>query len=293
MKKLMAIGLAAVMAFGLAGCGGSQSAAASSKSSSPTTPGSAFTDTKDTDDAKETHSAEMEGSIDYEISRGITDYGEKSLMLTYTNNTNHPILSAQFYFELKDDLTDEDNELLSKLQEEHEIDDDQMDWAYFQSNTECYTDIGESSKPSPFTFFLDCFTDETYCTLADYGQVKLIFLDGEKYYQTTYDFYSQTFTSVSPYKNAYEWMTSDIGLSIPQPEGFPTMVSSDDENYGFVYVYNVSLSDFETYVDKCKEAGFSKVDFDGGDNVTIVNDEGTELSLYYEASSDRMVVRFG
>lgn len=153
MKKLMAIGLAAVMAFGLAGCGGSQSAAASSKSSSPTTPGSAFTDTKDTDDAKETHSAEMEGSIDYEISRGITDYGEKSLMLTYTNNTNHPILSAQFYFELKDDLTDEDNELLSKLQEEHEIDDDQMDWAYFQSNTECYTDIGESSKPSPFTFF--------------------------------------------------------------------------------------------------------------------------------------------
>ena len=88
-------------------------------------------------------------------------------------------------------------------------------------------------------------------------------------------------------------MTSDIGLSIPQPEGFPTLVSSDDENYGFVYVYSVSLSDFETYVDKCKEAGFSKVDFDGGDNVTIVNDEGTELSLYYEASSDRMVVRFG
>ena len=130
-------------------------------------------------------------------------------------------------------------------------------------------------------------------TLADYGQVKLIFLDGEKYYQTTYDFYSQTFTSVSPYKNAYEWMTSDIGLSIPQPEGFPTLVSSDDENQGFVYVYNVSLDDFETYVNTCKEAGFSKVDFDGGDNITIVNDEGTELSLYYEASSDRMVVRFG
>lgn len=77
MKKLMAIGLAAVMAFGLVGCGGSQSSAASSKSSSPITPGSAFTDTNDTYDSKETHSAEMEGSIDYEISRGITDYGEK------------------------------------------------------------------------------------------------------------------------------------------------------------------------------------------------------------------------
>ena len=293
MKKAMAIGLAAVMAFGLAGCGANQSTAESAEPSEPKTPGSAFTDTKEAEDTKETHSAEMEGNIGYELSRGITDYGEKSLMLSYTNNTNHPILSVQFYFELKEDLTDEDRELLSKLQKELEIDDDQMDWAYFQSNTECYTDIGESSKPSPFTFFLDCFTDETYCTLADYGQARIIFLDGEKYYQTTYDFYSQTFTAVSPYKNAYEWMTSDIGSAIPQPEGFPTLVSSDDENYGFVFVYNVSLGDFEAYVDTCKEAGFSKVNFDGGDNITLENDAGTELGLYYSASNDRITVQVG
>lgn len=288
MKKLMAIGLTTVMAIGLVGCGGSQSSTI--EKTEPSTPAEAFNSEKS--DTKETHSAEMEGTITYELSRGITDFGEQSLMLSYTNNTNHPIVSAQFLFDIKEDLTEEEKDLQSQLQNKFEIDDGQMDWAYFQSNTDCYTDCGEASKPSAFTFFLNCITDETYCNLADYGKAQIIYVDGEKYYQSTFDFYSQTFTPASPYKNAFEWFTSEIGATIPQPDGLPTLVSTDEETKGFAYVYNVSLDTFETYVDTCKNAGFSKVDFDGGDNITIGNDSGTNLSLYYSSSDNSMVVKF-
>lgn len=287
MKKSMVIGLATFMIFELAACGGSQSTAVSSD---PTTPAAAFKSEESS--SKEKHPAEMEGTISYELSRGITDYGEQSLMLSYTNNTNHPIANIQFMFDVKEDLSAEEQELLSQLQEKFEVSDTQMEWAYFQSNTECYTDIGDTSKPSAFTFFLNCITDENYCSLADYGKANIVYLDGEKYYQSTYDFYSQTFTPASPYKNAFEWLTSETGLTIPQPEGLPTLVSTDDENSGFVNVYNVSLDDFDTYVNTCKEAGFSKVDFDGGDNIAIVNDAGTKLRIYYSSSTNKMVVRF-
>lgn len=293
MKKLMAIGLAAVMAFGLAGCSGSQSAAASAESRSvESTSESQEESSANTKEAKETSSAEMEGTIDFEISHGVDEYGNKSLMLSYTNNTNHAILGGQFMSDLKKDLTSDEETLLSELQEECGVDDDDLSWAYFMAYNECYTDPGDTSKPAGYTFVLNTIDDEKYLDLADAGIATIVYLNNDKLYTVDYDFESKTFTSASPRGNAYDWLTSEIGLTIPQIDECPRVVSTDEEDSGFVYNYNVSLDEFEEYVDRCKEAGFSTVEFDGGSNCTLANDEGVELSIYYMSNDNTMNIRF-
>ncbi len=293
MKKAMTIGLAVVMAFGLVGCSGSQSAAASSESGSTEAVSESQEETStENKEAKSTTSAEMEGTIDFEISHGIDEYGDKSLMLSYTNNTNHPIIGGQFMSDLKKDLTSDEETLLSELQEECDVDDDDLSWAYFMAYNECYTDPGDTSKPASYTFVLNTINDEKYLDLADTGTATIVYLNNDKLYTVDYDFESKTFTSASPRGNAYDWLTSEIGVTIPQIEGCPTVVSTDEEDSGFVYNYNVSLDQFEEYVDRCKEAGFSTVEFDGGSNCTLSNDDGVELSIYYMSSDNTMNIRF-
>ena len=127
MKKLMAIGLAVAMAFGLVGCGGNQSTAASAESDSAKAASESQEESStNIKEAKGTSSAEMEGTIDFEISHGVDEYGNKSLMLSYTNNTNHAILGGQFMSDLKKDLTSDEEALLSELQEECGVDDDDL-----------------------------------------------------------------------------------------------------------------------------------------------------------------------
>lgn len=293
MKKLMAIGLTAVMAFGLVGCGGSQSAAVSVDSDSAEAASESQEESSaNTKEAKETSSAEMEGTIDFEISHGVDEYGNKSLMLSYTNNTNHAILGGQFMSDLKKDLTSDEETLLSELQEECGVDDDDLSWAYFMAYNECYTDPGDTSKPAGYTFVLNTIDDEKYLDLADAGIATIVYLNNDKLYTVDYDFESKTFTSASPRGNAYDWLTSEIGLTIPQIDECPLVVSTDEEDSGFVYNYNVSLDEFEEYVDRCKEAGFSTVEFDGGSNCTLANDEGVELSIYYMSNDNTMNIRF-
>lgn len=291
MKKLMAIGLAVATAFGLVGCGGSQSAAVSSSTES-TSESQEASSTAEKEPANDTSSAEMDGTIDFEISQGINEYGDKSLMLTYTNNTNHPIVGGQFMYDLKTDLTSDEESLLSQLQKEYEVDDDDLDWAYFLASNECYTEPGETAKPASYTFVLNTIDDLAYCDLADSGTATIIYLNNDKFYTSQYDFESKTFTPASPRGNAYDWMTSEIGLTIPQIDECPRVVSTDEEDSGFVYNYNVSLDEFEEYVDRCKEAGFSTVEFDGGSNCTLANDEGVELSIYYMSNDNTMNIRF-
>lgn len=294
MKKLMAIGLAAAMAFGLVGCGGSQSTAASVESGSAEAASESQEETSaENKEAKETGSVEMAGTIDFEISQGIDEYGNKSLMLAYTNNTNHPILIADFMFDFRTDLDDAEKDLLSALQSECTIDDDDLDWAYFRSYNECYTDPGDSSKPSSYTCLTtNTINDPEYCSLADSGTVEITYLNGEKLYTAIYDIDSKAFTSASPKGDAYSWFTSEIGLTIPQIEGCPRIMSSDEEGYGFIYVYNVTLDAFENYAEICKDAGFSNEIYDTGSGSAYTNDDGIELELYFDSNANSMTVIF-
>lgn len=291
MKKLMAIGLAAVMAFGLAGCGGSQSAATNAESGSVEST-SESQEEASTDATKEKHSTEMEGTIDFEIAQGLNEYGNKSVTLTYTNNTNHTIIDLEFDADLKKDLTSEEENLLKTLQQETEVEDDDLSWAYFRSYNQCYTEPGDTSKPSSFTFNLNYISDPNYYTLCDEGTLGIIYQDGDKLYTTVYNIDSKMFVSSSPLGNAYEWFTSEASRGIPKFEEHPTIVAVDEDGYGTATIYNVSLDDYEAYVDECKSAGFTNEIYDLGSGACFSNEDGVQLTYYYDSSSNVAGVSF-
>lgn len=291
MKKLIAIELAAAMAFGLVGCGGSQSTAASVENGSAEAASDSQEETS-ADDTNETHSTEMKGTIDFEIAQGLNEYGNKSVTLTYTNNTNHTIIDLEFDADLKKDLTSEEENLLKTLQQETEVEDNDLSWAYFRSYNECYTEPGNTSKPSDFTFNLNYISDPNYYTLCDEGTLGIIYQDGDKLYTTVYNIDSKMFVSSSPRGNAYEWFTSEASSGIPKFEEHPTIVAVDEDGYGTATIYNVSLDDYEAYIDECKSAGFTNEIYDVGSGACFSNEDGVQLTYYYDSSSNVAGVSF-
>ena len=293
MKKAMAIGLAAVMAFGLVGCGASQSTAASAESDSTETVSESQEETStETDSAKEKHSVEMDGTIDFEIAQGLNEYGENCLTLTYTNNTNHAIIDLEFDADLKKDLTDEEENLLKTLQQETDVKDDDLSWAYFRSYNECYTEPGDIAKPSSFTFDLNTISNPEYYSLCDEATLGVIYQEGDKLYTTVYNVDSKMFLSPSPFSNAYDWFTSEVASNIPKFEEHPTIVTVDEDGYGTATVYDVSLDEYESYVDECKAAGFTNEIYDLGSGACFSNEDGIQLTYYYDSSNNTAGVSF-
>lgn len=293
MKKAMAIGLAAVMAFGLAGCGANQSTAESAESSSKEAVSESQEETStENKEAKGANSVEMTGTIDFEITEGVNEYGNKSLMLTYTNNTNHSIIDLEFDADLKTDLTTEEEDLLKTLQQETDVKDDDLSWAYFRSYNQCYTEPGDTSKPSSFTFDLNTISDPEYYNLCDEATLGIIYQSGDKLYTTIYNIDSKLFVSPSPRGNAYDWFTSEDASGIPQFEEHPTLVTVDEDEYGVAMVYNVSLDEYESYVDSTKEAGFDNEIYDLGSGACFSNEDGVQLTYYYDSSSNVAGVSF-
>lgn len=293
MKKAMAIGLAAIMTFGLVGCGGSQNAATSVERSSveSTSENQEASSTK-TGVPKEKHSVEMDGTIDFEVAQGLNEYGENCLMLTYTNNTNHTIIDLEFDADLKKDLTDEEENLLKTLQQETDVKDDDLSWAYFRSYNECYTEPGDTAKPSSFTFDLNTISNPEYYSLCDEATLGVIYQEGDKLYTTVYNVGSKMFVSPSPFSNAYDWFASEVAGNIPKFEEHPTIITVDEDGYGTATVYNVSLDEYESYVDECKAAGFTNEIYDLGSGACFSNEDGVQLTYYYDSSNNTAGVSF-
>ncbi|MCR4739422.1 MAG: hypothetical protein K5886_04070 [Lachnospiraceae bacterium] len=79
------------------------------------------------------------------------------------------------------------------------------------------------------------------------------------------------------------WSDSAIAQAIPEPANITVgKVISDSDDYYHLYIGNYSRSDFNDYVSKIKEAGFTE-DRDGSDNhYSAENVDGYEINLYYE-----------
>lgn len=298
MKKAIIAVTSIILAVSLAGCGGGQATSATEATSSTAVSNSTNSISEETksesgDDGPKVMTPEISGTVEYEIVNGINDYGESCLMLSYTNNTNYPIVGTQFYYELKKNRTDDEEALLKQLQADTDVSDEDIErYSYFNSYNDCYTDPGETAKPSDYTFILNTINNPDYVSLAGDGRISIVYLANDKLYSVYYSPSSQIFSSPDLIGNAFDWFTSEKGASIPTLDGCPTDVSSDNPNDGFVYVYNVTLDTYEAYVEKCKEAGYSTVDFDGGSDVSLSNDDGTQLRIYYESASNEMTVKF-
>lgn len=85
------------------------------------------------------------------------------------------------------------------------------------------------------------------------------------------------------------WPTSVIAQLLPVPEDLSNgVISSDREDYLSVYLGKLSKDDYQSYVEQCKEKGFT-VDYSSSDDYYFANNsEGYRLSVDYDA--DRRMI---
>lgn len=87
------------------------------------------------------------------------------------------------------------------------------------------------------------------------------------------------------------WPTSAIAQLLPVPEDLSNgIISSDREDYLSVYVGKLSKDDYQSYVEQCKEKGFT-VDYSSSDDYYFANNsEGYRLSVDYDVDRRMMDV---
>lgn len=96
--------------------------------------------------------------------------------------------------------------------------------------------------------------------------------------------------SGSDKKESLNWPTSNLASLLPKPSQSKGKVSMDSESYLNVDVYGVSKEDYKSYVEDCKEKGFT-VDYNSTDSSYSAKDQnGNSLMLYYSESKEEMSI---
>lgn len=80
----------------------------------------------------------------------------------------------------------------------------------------------------------------------------------------------------------YKWPKSTIANLIPQYESKVGKISTDSSSRFQIYIGDVSMEDFNSYIDKCAESGFD-VDYERHEkSYRAKNKDGYDLYIYYE-----------
>ncbi len=95
--------------------------------------------------------------------------------------------------------------------------------------------------------------------------------------------------SVEANFSEFSWPKSKIASSIPVPESNFGTVSWESENGFVIYVGETSKEDYNEYVDRCYDAGFT-IDYSKGDDYFRgVNEDGYHLNVNYEGNQTMFV----
>lgn len=93
-------------------------------------------------------------------------------------------------------------------------------------------------------------------------------------------------TDKKDYNATFEWQTTGLFAELPEPDTNNGKIVMETEKQINIELYNMSADDFEAYVKKCREAGFTK-EVTKNDGVFYATDEdGYNLNMFYDAKKD-------
>ena len=297
MKKLMAIGLTAVMAFGLAGCGASQSVAVSAESSSTeaVSESQEETSTESTDSSKLAKDEIKIDELPWEITTMINDYGNREFVVAYTNNSKYPIMGFDIEFTLKDELTDDQMAVFEDLKENYEYTDEELVKLTMKAYNEVYTASGEEGKPQPLTldnyaFRVPSSMDQIDNFEPDIATIGYITPDNVMHVEF-YDFKNDSYTLSSTVKNdIYQLPTTEIKDILPAPD-VPVLLSSKDLGGAYsATAYGVKQDGYSEYVAICKDSGFTNVTDDTDYSFEASKSDGSRIELRYYSEDESMTI---
>ena len=233
--------------------------------------------------------------IAWNVDEGIID-GERYVLLDYTNNTQYPIVDFKITFNERSDITEEEKaSFFADIKKKSEANDEDMEELKkrpisMHAETERIADPGKSVKN------VNCYYYEGSCYLKDINHYSLVepdiatikYIDADKVFTIHYDFDSEKYSAEEETEEAYQWTQTDLGNRIPKPE-VQLLKSSRNDNSIFMFTaYGLTSEQFNTYVENCKEEGYT-VDprsFEGF--YSADNAEGYNVYLHYDEDNYSM-----
>ncbi|MCR5255375.1 MAG: zinc ribbon domain-containing protein [Acetatifactor sp.] len=92
-------------------------------------------------------------------------------------------------------------------------------------------------------------------------------------------------------KVTYKWPDTGIAILLPDPKAKYGEIDYDSQDYFSIKLYDIRPEHFSSYVEKCKEKGFT-VDYNGGSSYYYAMDgEGNDLSIFYDDDEKEMNIQ--
>lgn len=117
------------------------------------------------------------------------------------------------------------------------------------------------------------------------------YINDNKIYTSYYDFSTKKYSEDENTEEAYYWTTSELGTKIPKPDVkvVKKYISDNEDSFGFE-AYGLSLDQFNEYVDKCKQLGFTVDESSYEGHYSADDKDGYNVYLSYKEDDDYMTV---
>ena len=296
-KELLTLCLAFTLV--LSACGNANASSAASIESIESTV-SSETSSMESNVSSETSSMESAAivndaikidDIDIKVGPQIDDYGDRCVMLQYTNNSSYSILGVEIKYTQKDSVTDSDREILSDLKDRYEYTDDELKELYMTGRVECLTYPGETSTSQYVK--LDDYIARTPSSMEQFDLMEpdiasIVFITPNNVLRMEYYDYKNGSYSLSNNtqenlyqipKNGMEKYFIDIDTPFLQS-------TSDREDRYHGTAYHISKDDYLTYKEKWINAGYTNIDRESNDLYRATNDKNIEVTLEWYSQNN-------
>ena len=231
--------------------------------------------------------------IKYDVKETIVN-GKRVPAFECTNNTKYDIAYIKLNYKVKDDVTEEELNANSTIQEKANSMEHALNETTVNVNTNKYIKSGESASK------IRLMLDNTIEYLSDASVMEYMtpdiltvsYISGDNIYTAYYDYAKKEMSYDDDVKNTKDWPDSEIANLIPKPNSQIYNTRYDDDDYIWVAVLNCSKDDYDDYVEQCKEKGFN-IDSDNLSYFDITeykatNQDGVELNVKFDAAEDSL-----
>lgn len=223
----------------------------------------------------------------------VTVNGMDYIMYSYTNNTSYKIMDVEMIFKQREDITPEQLSVFNKEKEAYKWTDEEISKIYVLGYNRKTVEPGETSTGSP------CVLNGTYipATLEQYAlmepdSVTIAIVHGGKGYSINYNFKTQKALDLSNGgKELYDWPDGELVDMVPKPEFEIVDTTSNDGSLLSYDIYGVTFSDYNAYVDQCKQKGFTNAVNISESRVELTNDRGYDITISYSDDEETIHVQ--
>ncbi len=220
--------------------------------------------------------------IDYYFYDSIR-YEEPVALFGYENHSNYTIVEMTLYFEMKEGITPEQLELFAPFKERWE---NLTDEEILELTPEIYdhmvADPGEKVEGGLIDFLYNTeATNTAQCELIELESASIYYIAEDNMIHTVNYLSENGAHALLDYREEpCEWSESAYAQMVPKPDSKVVKVDYDKEDVFICTAYDMDFQDFEAYIEKCKEAGYTELE-DGRTSYHMLNEQGYKLHMRY------------